>query len=269
MLLAAVLAVLAVLATALALSTDRLVAEWRGEAAGTATLHVLADEEVVEDQARAALGVLRGTPGVRSVRMIGLEEQRALLEPWLGAQAAADDLPLPLLIEVSTEPAVLDLAALRARLATEAPGTVYDDHSGWHDTLLAAARGVRLVALAGLGLLAAGMLAVAGLAAHAAVAASAPTIETLRLVGARDGTITGAFAGRVTRQVLVGSLIGLGAGIALLLVAPSESEPGFFLAGIGPTGRDWLVPLLVLPASGLLAWAGARQAVRRRLRREH
>ena len=94
--LAAVLAFFAVLALALALAAGRLAATWDGETGETATLQVFAGDEVIEEQARAALDVLRQTPGVRSVRMVDLAEQEKLLEPWLGPEVPMESLPLPL-----------------------------------------------------------------------------------------------------------------------------------------------------------------------------
>lgn len=265
--LVAILSFFAVMAVALGLATHRLALAWDRDLAGTATLQVLADEDEVEAQARAALDVLRATPGVQSVRMIGLDEQRDLLEPWLGSQAVAEDLPLPLLIEVSTDVGALDLPALRTRLADEAPGAVYDDHGSWRVPLVDSARRVRLFAGASLGLIALALLVVFGLAAHAAASANGGVIETLRLVGARDGYIARAFTRPLVLQALAGACIGAAAAMGLLAFVPPNSEPGFFLAGIGPVGRDWLLPLLVPPSAALLAWLGARPIVRRGLRR--
>ena len=64
-----------------------------------------------------------------------------LLEPWLGADTAAEDLALPRLIDVRIDPAhASDLAALRAQLAAAAPGAVLDDHRLWLDRLAALVR---------------------------------------------------------------------------------------------------------------------------------
>ena len=101
--LAAVMAFFAVLALALALAAGRLAGAWEGQLADTATLQVFAPEAQMEEQARAALNVLRTTPGVRSVRMVDLAEQEKLLEPWLGPDIPIESLPLPLLIEVATD----------------------------------------------------------------------------------------------------------------------------------------------------------------------
>lgn len=257
----------AVLLLALALSAGRLAADWSSEAADIATLHVVAGADAVEAQARAALEVLRTTPGVRSVRIVEVDEQRALLAPWFGADVALDALPLPLLIEVATDPALLDRAALAQRLAAEAPGAVYDDHASWRGPLIATAERLRLFAFASLGLMAAALATVLGLVAAAAVAANAQSVETLRLIGARDGFITAAFTGRITRDVAAGAALGALIGLGLIALLPANGEAGFFLAGIGPTGWGWLAPALVPPACAAIAWGAARIAAGGSLRR--
>ena len=142
--LAAVLAFFAVLALALALAAGRLAAAWGGEAGETATLQVFAAEDAIEEQARAALDVLRQTPGVRSVRMVDLAEQEKLLEPWLGPEipdgepaAAAPD-------RGGDRPGrARRRRRSRARLAEAAPGAVYDDHAAWRLPLVATAERLR------------------------------------------------------------------------------------------------------------------------------
>ncbi len=265
--LAAVMAFFAVLALALALAAGRLATSWEGELAQEATLRIFAPQDAVEAQARAALNVLRTTPGVVSVRVVTLEEQKALLEPWLGPDFAIESLPLPLMIEVTTDRERLNRESLDMRLSAEAPGATFDDHAAWRAPLILTAERLRLFAFACLGLTAAALAAVLGLAAHAAVAANAQVIQTLRLVGARDDYIARAFILRFTSRALLGAAVGTVAGLALLVALPSASEQGFFLVGIGPRGWHWLAPLLVPPVAGIVAFVATRWATRRNLRR--
>lgn len=266
--LSAIMAFFAVLVLALALAAGRLAEDWGGSLANSGTLQVFGGGEDVEVQARAALNVLRTTPGVQSVRMIGVEEQRNLLEPWLGSEAAVDSLPLPLLIEVVTDPMRLNIESLKLRLEGEAPDAVYDDHSGLRASLVLTAQRLRLFAFVCLGLIVMALVAVLGLAAQAAVAANTQVIRTLRIVGARDGYIVGAFTRRFLMRALAGSAVGSAVGLGLIAVLPQASEPGFFLVGIGPVGWNWAAPLLVTPVAGIIAWAATGWAVRRRLLRQ-
>ncbi len=266
--LSAIMAFFAVLVLALALAAGRLADDWGGSLANSGTLQVFGVGEDVEIQARAALNVLRTTPGVQSVRMIGVEEQRALLEPWLGSEAAVDGLPLPLLIEVVTDPMRLNVDSLRLRLEGEAPEAVYDDHSGLRASLVLTAQRLKVFAYLCLALIVIALAAVLGLAAQAAVAANTQVIRTLRIVGARDRYIVNAFRRRFVMRALGGSALGAAFGLGLIGVLPQASEPGFFLIGIGPVGWNWAAPILVPPVAGIIAWTATGWAVRRRLVRQ-
>ena len=92
-------------------------------------------------------------------------------------------------------------------------------------------------------------------------------IRTLRLVGAEDGFIARGFARRLTLRAAAGALAGTAAAMVLVALLPRASEPGFFLVGIGLSGWQWLLPLLVPAAAGAIAWGAAWAATRRALRR--
>jgi cell division transport system permease protein len=266
-LVAAILAFLAVLAVSLGLAAGSLAADWGGPQAGTATLQIFGTGGDVEAEARAALGVLRGTPGVRGVRVIEIEEQRALLEPWFGAEIPADSLPLPLLIEVSTDGAALDRDALSRRLEADVPGAVFDDHAAIREALSVSANRLRVFAAGCLVLLAVALAAVFALGAQAAVAANAAAIRTLRLVGARDRFIGGILSRRALRQALAGAVPGALTAFALVALLPRASEPGFFLVAIGPRSWAWGLALLVPLAAALIGWLATARTLRRQLRR--
>lgn len=263
----ATLAFFATLALALGLAAGRLAEEWSSGLAQAATLHVFAGDDAVEAQARAALEVLRTTPGIRSVRVIEVDEQRALLAPWFGADTALEALPLPLLIEVAADRDEVDRGRLADRLAAEAPGAVYDDHVSWRAPLVASAERLRLFAFASLAALGLALGAAAALAASATVAGHAQAARTLRLVGARDGFIAAAFTRRLTRAAAIGAGIGGALGLGLLALLPAGSEPGFFLVGVAPVGWRWLIPPLAPLAAAGVARAAVRLVARRQIRR--
>ena len=264
--LAAILAFFAVMAMALGLAADRLAERWETELRGSATLQIIGDEPEMEAQARAALEVLRVTPGVVAVRIIEVEEQRALIAPWLGSEGAIEALPLPLLIAVELDHAVLDGPALTTRLATAAPGAVFDDHAAWRAPLVVSARRVAVFAWVSLGLIVGAFLAVSGLAARGSVAASGRDLRTLRLMGARDGFIARMFTRPFTLRALAGAAIGTAAGMGLVALLPPMSEAGFFLVGIGLEGWWRAAPLAVPVVAALLARMATAGAVRRALR---
>jgi cell division transport system permease protein len=261
------MAFFAALALALALAAGRLADTWSGELSRDATLQVFAPQDQVETQARAALNVLRTTPGILSVRVVTLDEQKALLEPWLGPGFAVETLPLPLMIEVTTDQERLNKESLALRLSAEAPGAVFDDHAAWRLPLVTTANRLRVFALGCLALTALALAAVVGLAAQAAVAANGQVIQTLRLIGARDSYISHAFTRRFTLRALAGATFGGAAAVAVIAALPTASEQGFFLVGLGLRGWHWALPLLVPLVAALVAWAVTRLATRASLRR--
>lgn len=263
---AGAMAFLAVFALALSLASGRLADRWSEELARSATLRINAPVEQRAAQTELALKILRQTPGVARARALTEAEEAALLEPWLGQNVPIAELPVPQLIEVVEGEPGYDVAGLRLRLAAEVPGAVLDDHTRWRRPLVHAANSLRRLGWISITLIAGTMAAMITLAANAALAANAQVIEVLRLVGARDGYIAGAFIRRFTLRALVGAAVGVALGMIGVLLLPEASEEGGFLTGLGFRGWGWLWPMLVPPLGALVAlvatWAAARRTLR-------
>lgn len=262
---AAAMAFLAVFAMALALAAGDLADRWQAELEGTATIRISAPADQTDAQTQAVLTALDQTPGIASARIIGEDEQRALLAPWFGADLPLDTLRLPVLIAVEQEGAGPDPESLRQRLAAEAPGAVYDGHDRWRAPLIEAASRLRTISMTALALIAGVTATMIALAASAALAANGRIIDVLRLVGARDAWIRRAFVRRFTARTLIGAAIGTVAALIALLLFPSGAETGI-LGGIGFSGLEWLWPVLVPPAAAALAFAATHVAAARRLK---
>jgi cell division transport system permease protein len=261
---AGAMAFLAVFALALSVSTGRLADRWEAELNSSVTIRISAPADQVEAQTLAVLKVLDQTAGVASARALEPDEQRALLAPWFGPDVPLEELPLPRLVDVVQGPQGLDAAGLRLRLAAEAPGAVLDDHSRWRAPLVDAARALRMLGWIALGLIGITTAAMITLAANAALAANAQVIRVLRLVGARDTFIAGAFVRRFTLRGLIGAAAGTAAGIVAIILLPNGAEGGF-LTGLGFEGLGWLSPVLIPPLGAILAFAATRAAALRTL----
>jgi cell division transport system permease protein len=225
---AGAMAFLAVFALALALAAGRQAQSWGDELAGAATLRISASLGDTAARTDAALRVLETTPGVAEARALSDAEQADLLAPWLGIDAPVAGLPLPRLIEMQIDPSRFDAAGLRLRLTAEVPGAVLDDHALWRTPLAEAASRLR-----GLGwtiaiLIAASLGAIITLASQAVLAANAQVISVLRLVGATDDYIAGAFVRRFTLRAAAGSCGGVCAGLIALWLMPSGKRWGNF-----------------------------------------
>lgn len=263
---AASMAFLAVFALAMSLATGRLADRWSAELARTATVRISAPEGQLEAQSEAVLKVLKTTPGIASARVFTDAEQRKLLEPWFGLDLPLDTLPIPRLIEVIEDSTGPDVDGLRLRLAAEAPGAIFDDHTRWRRPLVDAATRLRLLAGLSIALIAASTAAMITLAAQAALAANATVISVLRLVGARDTYIARAFVRRFTLRALSGALVGTLAALAAVLLLPAAAEEGAFLTGLGFRGWHWMLPFLIPPLSAFVAFWATRAAAFRTLK---
>jgi len=263
---AAAMSFLAVFALAMSLATGRLADRWGAELARTSTLRISAPPEQMAAQTQAALHVLETTPGVKRARPLSDEEQRDLLAPWFGPDLPVESLPIPRLIEIIETDDGYDVAGLRLRLSAEAPGAVLDDHTRWRRPLIAAAGALRTLGWVSILLIAGTVAAMITLAANAALAANAQVIAVLRLVGARDAYIAGAFVRRFTQRALAGASVGTVLGMGAIAMMPRADVAGGFLTGLGFQGLHWFWPLLIPPAGAAVAYIATRAAARRTLR---
>jgi cell division transport system permease protein len=263
---AAAMAFLAVFALALSVSSARLAQSWAQALAQTATVRVAAPPEEMAEQSALVLEVLRTTPGIEAARELSAAEQAALLEVWLGPDLPLDTLPLPRLIEVTETVVGPDRQGLRLRLAAEAPGAVYDDHTRWRAPLVDASMRMQMLANLSLVLIAGVVAAIVTLAASAALASNAQVIRVLRLVGAQDRFIARAFVRRMTGRAAVGAVLGTVAGLVAVLSLPSGGTASPVLADLGFDGASWALPLVLPLVMTALAWVATSATAFRVLR---
>lgn len=263
------MAFLVVLALAASMAANRLAAEWRADLAGVATVRVSASDDGSDDKLKAVLEVLRTTPGIDRVRVLTDQEQAALIEPWLGESANLRGLPAPQLIDVSLDGAGPDAAALQGRLDLTVSGVVYDDHAAWRAPLTSAAGALEWLALGAGALLLVIAAAIVAFAARATLVANKRVVETVRLIGAPDDFISGAFVNRLVRRSLLGGLIGAWLGCGVLLMLPSiDAEASAIGVSLSPSPAGWAVLAIGVPLiSALITWIAARSVVRWALHR--
>lgn len=254
---AGAMAFLAVFALALSVTSGQLARTWSAALAQTATVRLAAPPEEMEAQTAIVLEVLRTTPGIEAAQVMASTEQAALLEAWLGPDLPLDALPLPRLIEVTETAEGPDRQGLRLRLAAEAPGAVFDDHTRWRRPLAEAAGRLRSFALVSLGLIGGVTAAIIALAASAALASNGQVIRVLRLVGARDRFIARAFVRQISLRAGLGALVGTALGVGALAAIPQAGGSVHLLSGLGFAGAGWLLPLVIPPLAMVLAWAAS------------
>lgn len=265
---AGAMSVLAVLALAAGLAAGRLAEEWQGALAGTATVRLSGEPDTMEFRAAQAMEVLRQTPGIAGARLLGAEEQAALLAPWFGDGAALDGLPVPQLIDLRLEGAGPDAAALQSRLDLASEGAVYDDHAAWRAPLEQAARSLAGLAWAAMALVALAAGAMVALAARASLASHLDVVRVLRIIGADDRYIASAFTRRLSARAAIGATAGTAAALLSLALLPEIGIDRALKPALLPGPAGWAAILVGVPAvAALIAWATARRAVSRQLAR--
>jgi cell division transport system permease protein len=223
---------------------------WSDQVAREATVQIRPGpgRDLDADAGKVA-ALLRGVPGVASVRVFTRAESERLLEPWLGVGLDFSELPVPRLVLLERAAgANLDFVALRKLLAEKAPAASLDDHRRWLERLLAMARTVvALAAMIFLLVLTAMAMAVA-FATRGAMDGNRHIIEVLHFVGARDRYIARQFQRHFLRLGGKGGLIGGGAAVlAFLLAGPltrwlggspgaDQAEAMFGGFALGPMG---------------------------------
>jgi cell division transport system permease protein len=221
------------------------------------------------------LAVLRQTPGIRSVHLLTPSETNRLLEPWLGSPVPMEELPVPQLIDVSLDPAALDMAKLKQQLASVVPEIRIDDYGPVVGGLRARARPAQALLGAAIGGALLLVAALAVFATNAALTARRSDVELLHLIGADDRQIARPYAARSLVYGLIGG--GIAAAATLASIAALDSSFGdtgqlIRLAapaeGIGlDDWRLWVMLAVMIAVTGILAAASARATVGWRLAR--
>jgi cell division transport system permease protein len=273
----ALMVFLAAVATGAAFAIGGALERWDAGLQGVVTVQLpvpAGDDRLTPDRIDQVLAAIRQSKGVRDATLLDGPTTGNLLKPWLGDRIDPSLLPLPSLVDVRlADGAVLDRAALQARLESLVPGAAVEQRGAWLDRLFYVAHLIELSA--GAVVLMIGLVAMTavvfttrtGLALHAAL------IDLLHLMGASDGYIARQFQWHAFRLGLTGGLLGLMMSLiafgGLKLAAEQGAIPG---AGDLMPGLRLPLPawgaILVLPlAMGLVGLVTARITVLRTLAR--
>jgi cell division transport system permease protein len=263
---------LAVLAIAGTLAAASLARQWRGDTGAALTVQVPNPNGAIAgsgNRADAVLGVLQATPGVSDPRALSAPELDALLQPWLGADAAKLALPVPAVITATWNGAG-SLDGLRAALDEAAPGTLAETGARWAARVAALTSSLQASAAAILVIVALVAAAVVAVATHVGLAQRRETIAIIHGLGALDADIADRFALRATVLAAVGAAFGAGLAVPVLLWLATLAAP---FAGVLPRDAAPSLPLpvwLALPAVTLAAagigWVTTQFTVRGWLR---
>ena len=211
---------------------------------------------------------LAAMPAVKAVRAVGQDVLARQLEPWLGSDIGAAELPIPALIDVD-----LAVPGSAAEAATQAiartakavsPKASVQSHAAYLRPVAMLVRTIGAIAFAIVALMAIATSCAVVLAARAAHATHRDTIDIMHMLGATDRQVIRLFQRRMTMDVSFGALLGLGAALAVILVVGhSLSLIASDLVGSAELPASGWGPLLLLPLAFVgIARIAARQALR-------
>lgn len=262
----AIMIFLTVLAAGAGLAMTRAVGDVSDELSSRATVQIIeADPESRSRQADAAAARLRAIPLVEEVRVLPPDEIEALIEPWLGTQDLANDIPLPALIDLKLARVGTDAEyqALRRALAPIAPDARVEPSSSYIAPVISLVRSFQWIAFGLVALLALATAAAVIISARSALNTHSETIAVVHLLGGTDQQISRLFQRRIALDALLGGLIGLIGGAAIIwLIGTQLTALGSGL--VKSVGLDWWSWLIIaaIPILGMfLAMITARWTV--------
>jgi cell division transport system permease protein len=249
----AIMTFLASLTTGVAMLVVSAASDWQSEVGREVTIQVRpAPGRNIDADVRTATEVARAAPGIAEVRAFTKEESARLIEPWLGAGLALDDLPIPRLIVVKLAFGVRpDFASLRQALAARVPTSTLDDHRRWIDRMRTMAGTAVIGCIAVLGLVWAVTVLSVTFATRGTMATNRPIVEVLHYVGATDSFVAGQFQRHFLLLGFRGGALGGGAAILMFGVVEAANS---WLAGTA--GGDQIAGLfgnLSIGIAGYLA----------------
>ena len=257
----------AVIGLAFSLICAELSNRWGDSLKSTSSVRLSAPTDLLEKQTSIALAILDQTKGVGSARLVGLQDKKKLLEPWLGFDFPLEAIEMPALIEIQETEVGIDYEGLRLRLSAVLPSATLDNHSEWRRPIEVVAALISQLGMFTVALLVLSSVAMVSMAANAALSANMKVLRVLRLVGAFDAFIVTAFVRIFTFRVFVGSILGtFFAGIVLVLMPDLSDNLGILdEVNLDLIDKIWLgmVPLIFVIISIFVTRMSVKTALKR------
>jgi cell division transport system permease protein len=266
----AIMLFLTMLAAALGLATAGAARLLDRQLAGRLTVQIVDGDPAKRDAVAArALAALRAMTGVATATPVDRAELTRLLRPWLGADGADPQLPVPAMIDVElADHEAAAAARVAATLRRRSPALRVDRHESWMSPVNDVMRTLTLLALGLVLLMASATAAVVVLAARAGLQTHHATIAVMHMLGSTDLQVARLFQRRIALDATIG---GVGGGLAALLVVAFigtrlHGLGSDLLGGVTLDGVDWVLLALLPVAFVVLATLAARVTIVRALR---
>jgi cell division transport system permease protein len=248
---------------------------WQRQIADEVTIQIKPTEGAdMEASVARAVDLAMQVPGVRAANPLSQADAAALLEPWLGANFDAEELPIPRIVAVRVDKDT-DLAALAEKVRADVPGAVLDDHGAWLQRLSSMANVMTVLGLVILALVFSATALCVVFATRGAMAGSHNVIEVLHFVGAEDSYVAREFQRHFLFLGLKGAGLGCAIAVAIFLglrlftglegPTPEEAQLRSLFGGVEIGAMGYLGALLTVIVLAIIIAATARLTVRRTL----
>lgn len=259
-----VLAILAFLMTMTLLGVKSSYAmgnNWKSELDNKITIQIIPISGVERDvTAEKARGILAKNSEISSVKLLGDEYSRKLLEPWLGDVPLPAGVELPILLGLEiNDGETISPESLATTLQNENINAIVDTHDNWTSQVERSILALKSVSMLALILVTSAILAAVVFATRAVLNGRRKLINVLHQIGAAPKYTAALFGKRFARVGLKAGAIGsLGAIIVLIIVGIVTAGSLQILPrvsdGIGNLLLACLVPIVIALICAGTAW---------------
>jgi cell division transport system permease protein len=233
------------------------------------TIEVTHDEKVPVDINRVTL-LLQKIPGVTSFEVVSNDKMLLLLKPWLGDTDNLKDLKLPILIDIELDQKNTFNATEAERLLKEiTPNIRLESHTKWQQNLVTLTSSLRMISYSIIGFILLAILIIVSVTTRASLNIHKSTIDTLRLMGARNRYISSYFQNSSFYLCLKGGILGLFTAVPAVVFLSWLSQrfgvPKLFTLESQPW--SWALIVFIPVIIAFLAMFVSRLAVTRTLMR--
>ena len=265
-----IMACMAALFLCISVSVSNWIIDRSGDYSNSFTVSVPSNIEDFPVKLADVKKTLNSMPGIIKISEMSQDKLKTMLKPWLGNLESADSLPLPAVLDVTTDNvASIDYKIVATRLTKIAAGTQVDTHEAWIASFSNFSSTLRVIMSLLAVLIIGGLALIIAFSSRAALKLHSRTVNLLHSIGAEDSYIMQQFqqeAFMITlRGTVPASLIAGGAywmSGKYISALQSNILPAMML------GFSHILLLVILPlACAGIAWIAARISVNKQLQR--
>lgn len=192
-----------------------------------------------QQQVAAVTQILQRMPGVQDVQPVSPEKLRSMLAQWAGETNLNQNFALPTLLDVKVDIYKIgSVEALTQQLRNVAANIRVENHSVWAQKLMLFSHSLQTITVLVGGFVLLCVSIIVALITRTSLQAYYATLDTLRLLGAKDAYVARIFQSQVGRSSAIGGSVG-GA-----LAVPTVYGLLLMMRSLGLSGIGWNTALL-------------------------